>query len=214
MPNGNESEINTGLLSTLRSSRAFDVAVGLGEVGLDRLLEEGALRDIPILGSAVGLAQAHAGIKTIFLAKKITLFLIEFAGVPEEERIQFAERIEGDCNFRGKAGEQVLLILDRLDDVEKASLVAKAFTAYLRNEITYPDLKGMVLAIDRCLIDDLIVLREEEARTSYVPEIGTRLMSCGVLQQDMIPILGADGNETEITYRQTPLAELIKRILL
>jgi len=190
------------------------VAVSLGEVGLDSLLEEGILRDIPILGSVVGLAQAHAGIKTVFLARKITLFFIEFARISEEERAQFAEKIERDNSFRGRAGEQVLLILDRLDDVEKASLVAKAFTAYLRNEITYPDLKGMVLAIDRCLIDDLTVLRETEAKSNYVPEIGTRLMACGILQQDMIPVGQADGTESEITYRQTPLAVLIRRVLL
>lgn len=213
MNNKHDNSIDASLLATLGDPTSLDLAANLAEVGLDRILYEGLLRDIPIINTFIGLVRLSGNVRDAFLIKKLTHFLCELNKLQEQERSQFVDKIRSDKKFRGSVGEQLLVILDRLDSCEKAELVAKAFITYLRDEISVYDFKGIVAAVEKCMIEDLIELKKKPSRASYVPEVATRLMSCGLLQQVMIPIGLGDGTQSDAVYCQTNLAKLIKNKL-
>ena len=48
-------DITGTLTETLEDSDFQDLAINLGEFGIDALLDSGTLRDIPILGALLGL---------------------------------------------------------------------------------------------------------------------------------------------------------------
>ena len=52
-------------------------------------------------------------------------------------------------------GEALLLLLDRLDDMQKPELVARFFCALMRGEIDRTTFQQMATAVDRLLIAHL-----------------------------------------------------------
>ncbi len=70
------SELNNlskSLEHTLKNSDLQNVTIGLAEVFKDSLMEDGIAKDIPIIGTVIGLGRASIGIKEIFFLKKIIL---------------------------------------------------------------------------------------------------------------------------------------------
>ncbi len=56
-------EYSNSLEETLKDSDLQNVSTGLAEVVLDSLIDDGIAKDIPIIGTVVGLGKAVLGIK-------------------------------------------------------------------------------------------------------------------------------------------------------
>lgn len=64
-------------------------------------------------------------------------------------------RLESDVNFGKKTGAEIVLLLERLDAIEKAALVGRAFRAYAKGFVDAETLQRMIHAIDRIMLRDL-----------------------------------------------------------
>ena len=67
-------EYSNSLEKTLKDSDLQNVSTGLAEVVLDSLIDDGIAKDIPIIGSVVGLGNVMLGIKERLFLKKIVTF--------------------------------------------------------------------------------------------------------------------------------------------
>jgi hypothetical protein len=65
------NKLSNSFCHTLKDSDLQNVTIGLAEVFADRLIEEGIAKDIPIIGTVIGLGKASMGIKEILFLKKI-----------------------------------------------------------------------------------------------------------------------------------------------
>ena len=61
-------------------------------------------------------------------------------------------------DFRKRVEENLLLLLDRLDDMGKPELIGRLFSAYLRQELAYEDFQRLAGSIDRAYMPDLPLL--------------------------------------------------------
>jgi hypothetical protein len=70
-----------------------------------------------------------------------------------------------------KTGETLLLVIERLNDMQKPTWLAKVFAAYLAGEVRASDLRRLAAAIDTAFGDDLIELitSPERLPDNYVP---------------------------------------------
>ena len=127
----------------------IDVGAGLGEVGLDVILDDGALRDVPVLGSAVGLARATRTIRDRLFLRKVARFFRVMNEADEWERARFAESLGEDPKERARAGENLLLLLERLDDTRKPGMIGRIYLAFLRGRVDLRTLRLLTDAIDR-----------------------------------------------------------------
>src|SRR5262245_2743357 len=93
------------LIGAVADQNAIDVAADVAEIALDSFLSESVLREIPILGTLVGLSRAGIGIRDRLFARKIAQFLKEIGEVPSETREAFVTRLDQDPGFRRKVGE-------------------------------------------------------------------------------------------------------------
>ena len=148
MPNDPRAAPSTELLDTF-------------EYGLDALLEEGTLRDVPVLGSALGAYRSGRAVRDYLFVRKLYRFLNELDGLDEEEIAAMKERLENAKESK-RVGEQLLLLLDRMDDFDKPTFLARAFLAYLRGRIAYEDFGRIGRAVDRAFADDLKRFRKAE----------------------------------------------------
>jgi hypothetical protein len=156
----NTNQNNFDLLGeSIRSNSLIKISSDLFEVGLDTFLEDGILKDIPIIGTIVGLTKAGIGIRDKLFAKKILKFLFEIKDIPFEERKDFIEKINSDPSYATKVGESILLIIDKLDDFKKAELIGKLFVYSVNGTIDYETFLRLSIIIERCFISDLSKLK-------------------------------------------------------
>lgn len=121
------------LMNTLKDP-ARNAFIEGAELVLDMSLDEGVLRDIPIVGQMAGLGRSLMSIPDRLFVLKLRRFVSELDGVPERKKKAFLETMERDGVFE-KVGEKVLMIVDQLDDADKASLAGYVFRAYVTGRI-------------------------------------------------------------------------------
>ena len=130
---------------------AFELAKEFGEVGIDSILEEGLLKDIPIIGSVAGILRAVSTTRDYLYYRKVRAFL----EAAKKELVQASHiPIEGDGNLN-KAGEACLLILDRISDISKSALVGRLFAALVLQKIAYKTFHRLAEAVGDAYLEDL-----------------------------------------------------------
>ena len=150
-----EGKIETALVAVVSSKDAADTVANLGEALFDQALSAGLLRDIPIVGTFVGLVRSAGGIRDYMFMKKVAKFAAELDDVSEEERYAFRRDIDADPEFRQKVGENLLLHLERIDDMQKAPLAGRIFAAFLRKRVNRQTMRRLMAALDRAFYPDL-----------------------------------------------------------
>ena len=107
-----------------------------GEIALDSVMKDGILKDIPVIGSIIGISKAAISIRDKLLVRKILDFLQELSDTTEEERKKFLQGFEDNPQEQRRVGENLMLLLDRLDDLGKPTMIAKLLKAYVRASVT------------------------------------------------------------------------------
>ncbi len=76
MGEGNET-LEGKLVESIEAKTLGDLTVEYAELGLDGILDDGIIKDIPILRTAVGLAKIGLNVRDRIYAKKIYGFLAQ-----------------------------------------------------------------------------------------------------------------------------------------
>lgn len=74
------------------------------EIGLDAIMEEGVLKDIPIVSTAVAVLKIGSSIKERHNLKKLLVFLNEINhGIPnEQKRMEYQQKFQENEKFRNR----------------------------------------------------------------------------------------------------------------
>jgi hypothetical protein len=145
--------IDNGLeLSLVETMRKADLSELSADV-TDKALE--AAGGIPIMGTLYKLWKAASSIPTYLFAKKVFRFLYELKDIPPEERQAQLARLDVVPGETEKIGETVLLLLDRLNDMQKPTMLGRAFRAYLEKKITLEQFHALSHAIDALSVSHL-----------------------------------------------------------
>ena len=199
------------LVDSVYSPELTDIVLELSEIGLDQLLDEGLIRDLPVVGVIAKIFKAGLDIRDRIFLAKVAKFLFKLKEVPEEHRTSFKKRICEDPNFKRKVGQTLVLLLERLDDFKKPDIVGKCFACYLSNKITFPEFRRISSAIELAFIDDLNeLLGERLEKCSFVIDSKENLVRTGLTR---IQGSGALGGGDEIYYFLSPLGQLFVNIM-
>ena len=149
------NKLSNSLEHTLKDSDLQNVTVGLAEVVADSLMEKGIAKEIPIIGTVIGLGKAAMGIKEILFLKKIIYFISELKNISATKRHEMIDEIDKSGRFRTKVGEKLLYIIDKCDDHEKSQIVARLFSAFLSEIISYDEFLRASHIVDQVILEDL-----------------------------------------------------------
>lgn len=164
-----KSEIS--LAKTLQESDLTEIGVDAGEIVIDSIIDDGLLRDIPIISTIVGLVRTTSDIGNMLFLKKIVYFLRGIKDVSPRKRYEMIAEIDNSPNYKIKVGEKLLYILNRCDDHDKASLIAQLFKAFLNKDIEYDDfLKGSYI-LNSIFINDFDTFLKLDEQNLYAEEI-------------------------------------------
>jgi hypothetical protein len=165
-------KISNSFEETIKDSNLQNVSIGLAETLTDSLLEDGLLKDIPIIGTIVGLGKTSIKITDLLFLKKVIAFLSELDDISIEDRKAMIDKIDSSDKFRIKVGEKLLYIVDKCDDYENAQYVSKLFAGYLEGDIDYPDFLRGAKVIERIYVGDLLDFVNDDRRVLQPNELG------------------------------------------
>lgn len=159
------------------------------EVGLDAIMDDGILKDVPILSTAISLYKIGSSIKERHNMKKLVMFLdqINHEIADEQQRIEYQQKFQSDEKFRNEQIEYLLVLIDRYTDYDKPKWLAKLFLAYLSDEIIWEELLMYAEVIDRFLLLDCRTLISADGTVTVHRNIGgesvSRLVSLGLMAE-------------------------------
>jgi hypothetical protein len=201
------TNINQSLSDTIKNSDLQSVAAGITETFIDSFLENGVLKDLPIVGTLIGLGKTAADIKNQLFLKKVLRFLFELRDIPAATRKNMIDKVDNNPDYRINVGEQLTYILDKCNDHLHAEYIAQLFHAYLIEKITYSEFLKSGAIIQNIFIEDLekFLLTEEgklnfEASPDEAPtEDDFPLINIGILGLGYNPIRVEDQWDHEMS---------------
>lgn len=171
-----------GLLDSITSEGIISLGSDLFELALDNNLNEGVLREIPVVKNLYNLGRATVAIYQRLLINKMINFLGELSNVSSEKRQSFVEDINKDPQKKRVCEETLLLLIDRADSLEKPSILGRILKHHILDNISYEDAMRLSFIVDRVYMSDLNYLTSFTSGIQSNPDIAASLQSAGLLK--------------------------------
>lgn len=146
------------LIKTLNKKDATDALVDLGEIAIDQLIETGVVRDIPILGTLVKLKNFGLSISDHFFIKKLQRFVFQLNSISDVERDGFYSKIASHPELQSRVNDNLFLLINAADDIDKPSLLGKIFAGYISGKITYDQFMQYSTSVNSLNVHQLKIL--------------------------------------------------------
>lgn len=153
-------KLGKDLVASVEAKTLVPVAEGTIEALVDGVLDDGLLKDLPVVSTLVAFGKVGFSIRDRLLTQKIEKFLSEVATLSWAERASAVDDLAGTEGKQEKVGSLLLDMLDKADMEEKPRLLGKLFVALGRGEILSDDYLRMVTMINGVYIGDLQALAE------------------------------------------------------
>ena len=158
MTENEEPTLESALVTSIAKEDLVELGADLAEVGLDHVLAEGLLRDIPVLGTLVALFRTGSTIRDRIFTAKVIRFLVGLAQIPIDERERFLKEHAQKAD-KNRLGETLVLLLDRLDDMQKPEALSRLFAGYILGQYDLETFRRLATALDRIPLSALSPLR-------------------------------------------------------
>ncbi|HFK5586175.1 hypothetical protein CMU71_05800 [Elizabethkingia anophelis] len=186
-------DINKSFEESIKSTELYNIASDIGEALIDSTLEDGILKDIPIIGTIINLGKGYLSIQDRIFSKKILKFLFQLKDIPESERIKAIKRIDESQEEKIKVGERLLYLIERADDHIKSEYIGKLFAEYVKENLGYEEFKRCSEIINKSFLDDLIWFLESDVKTLTMEE-SSELISSGIFDMPYSLEIKNEGN--------------------
>jgi hypothetical protein len=160
----NELSITESFSELLESDLTEKIAE-IAELGLDAILEDGLLRDVPLLSTAVAVFKFGTKIKFAHEVKKLATFISSLNNrlVDKESISKHKARIT-EYKDRKRELEYLLVVLEKYLEYEKAGLLAKLYIAYLDEIIDWNKFLAYSVVVNQILSQDIEILLKFKTR--------------------------------------------------
>ena len=137
------------------SSDSINISSDMLEIGLDSILKDGLLKDIPVFSTLTSIAKLGLNIKDRLFIKKLVHFLYETQNISISKRQEVIDEINKSQKYQSTVGEKLIFIIDKSDEISKARHVGKLFSFVLSQKISYTMFVRCSEAINKTFNPDL-----------------------------------------------------------
>jgi len=178
------------LESVITSTELVSLTQEFGEIAIDGFLDDGVLKDIPILGTAVNLVSFGNSVNQMLFTKKIYKFLFHLRHIPEDKRIKTIKNINDSDKYQRKVGEAVFEILEKLESEGKPEIIGKIFAAVLEGKIDYLDFLRLSHIVKNQFYFDLLDLKQHMDGDKVLGlNLTDALFTSGLVDTNFLPLL-------------------------
>lgn len=180
----------TDSFSKLMLSDLTEPIANIAEAGLDSILEDGFLKDVPFLSSAIAVFKFGSKVKFAHEIKKLANFItaLNQNEIDKDKIRKYRDKKTNDKKAFMRELEHLLIILEKYLEYEKPKLLAKLYIAYIDNRINWEVFCAYSIVIERIVIYDIVVLMQfkdkEELKKVEMKNIAAilRLSSLGLIE--------------------------------
>jgi len=144
----------------LETTGGFDLATDYAEIGLDMLLDNDAVKEIPFVKTVVGLIKGGIWIRERNFVKKMLVFLAQYhLGVlPAAERLAFIEKMRTNIRYREKIVDHISVFVDRFIDYEKSKILANLLLAHVNGKYDWDGFQTLSICLDNLNLQGIPLL--------------------------------------------------------
>ena len=148
-------------LATTISQEGTSILSDCAEIALDSILEDGLLKEVPFVSTAISLYRIGKSIHEREHIRKLASFLDEIRQHTTDEatREEYLRKLREYPKKRDKELEYVLVIIDRYVGYDKPRMLAKLYLAFLQDVIDWERFTIYSEVIDRFLPGDYNTLK-------------------------------------------------------
>lgn len=170
-----------------------DSLLEYSELALDSVMDDGLLKDIPILGTIASLCKTGVNIHDRHMLKQTALFLVSVndGTIATETLLEHKLLIENNPKKGEAELSRVLLLISRSTEQIQAIILGSFYKAYINGLITWGKFCELTEANNRMFLDDFELLRlfyEHSLSQRMIPDDtiaqAQRLVSLGLLIQN------------------------------
>jgi hypothetical protein len=189
----------------------LDMFSSTAEAIVDIMTKDDLISAVPFASTAFKTVKALDTYRDRVFAEKLQAFVSGVETLSSEQRSEMARKFTADDEGR-KAGETLLLVLDKLTDMDKPALLGLLLKGFGEAQVTSLELRRLASAIDVAFAEDLVEFFNESdvevERENYMPH-RIALFATGLTQAQSSAAIGGG----EITYFLTPLGKLLHKVV-
>lgn len=156
----NKKDPNQVFESIIKQSDLTSLSKDYGEMLIDSSLNDGMLKDIPMIGTLVGVINFGNSVNQIITTKKLYKFLSQLKDIPEKKRLKKINKINSSKKYQSSVGEQLFELLDKVESDGKPEILGKIFAAYIEEKIDYQTFLKISHIIKNVFYYDLVSLKQ------------------------------------------------------
>lgn len=136
---------------------AADSLVDIAEVGIDSILDDNLIKDLPIVGTLVGVGSVYLNIRERNLLQQTLAFIegLNSKALNEEKKQKYKRKLEGNSKKAETELGRVLVILDDFIDKEKTIMLGQIYQYYVNEEISWSEFCDFSEIIRRIFLSDI-----------------------------------------------------------
>jgi len=181
---------NKKLELIIKDSDLASLSKDFAEVAVDGVMDDGVLRDLPLVGALVGVVKFGNSINKNLFAKKIYKFLYELHDIPLEKRIEVIDKINNSRKYQSNVGERIFELLERIESDGKPEIVGKMFAAVVEEKIDYDVYLKCAHIVKNFFYYDLVYLKNGHEKGEIYTTFGDGFFDSGLV---IIGTKGGDG---------------------
>lgn len=134
----------------------YDVTSGYLEMTVDGLLDDGILKEIPVVKTLQAVCKFTYNVRERNLLKQTLCMIKGFksCNINSDVLAKYRDKIEGNTRFKEKELGRVLLILDQTIDHTKSLYLGKLYGALVKGDITWDEFCEMSEITRRFFVSD------------------------------------------------------------
>lgn len=132
----------------------LDMFSSTAEAVVDILTKDDLISAVPFASTAFKAVKALDTYRDRVFAEKLQAFVSGVESLSPDQRRELARKFTADDEGR-KAGETLLLVLDKLTDMDKPALLGLLLKGFGEGRINSTEMRRLAMAIDLTFADDL-----------------------------------------------------------
>lgn len=142
-------------------SNMSDSLADIAELGLDAVLQDGVLKDIPVLGTIASLRKTGVNLRERNLIRQTAIFITFFnnRSIGNDKLAKYRKTLEENPKKAEKELGRVILLLDRMLEEKQAQILGNFYNSYVKGALSWEKFVELSEVNGRMFLTDYSELR-------------------------------------------------------
>lgn len=166
------SEIIPSLKNSIFNNEVKDAIKDLSEVTVDSVMEDGLLKDIPIVRTVVALCKTGLNIKERNFIRQTIIFIKQFndGSLSDEQLIEHYQELNNNPTLAEKEMNVIINFLSDNNEEELSQISGRLYLAYVKGALSWSKFGELIEVNRRMFVGDYRVLKSLDHNHSDIKE--------------------------------------------